>query len=300
MERCTLCGEEAELEISHVVPRFVGKRLKEDSPKPFLRNTQAPNRRLQDVPKERLLCRNCEERFSQFEDPFSRDIFTPTMEGEQLDDVVVTREHRNFCASVSWRTLVMTLRQCGSEQVTDYSDQDWLAMERREEELRTFLLDRNPHPSDLAHHLFACRSTAETEQAGLNALLNLTAGIWIRGDDEAPERLYGLAFMNGLILVTLLRSTSEMEDEWAAASTRFEAGFLWRNHHQHICDGYFGRMLKQMAQQTEDEMATMSDAQRKVIRDSFAGVDYKRWAESAHGKAVLQDYLNKKSKGNTD
>jgi len=44
----------------------------------------------------------------------------------------------------------------------------------------------------------------------------------------------------------------------------------------------------------------MSEAQRKVIRDSFAGVDYERWAESAQGKAVLQDYFNKKSKRNTD
>jgi hypothetical protein len=261
-----------------------------------LRNTQEPNHRIQDVPKERLLCRSCEERFSRSEDVFSRDIFTPAMDGEELTDVVITRQHRDFCASLAWRALVMTLRWRGGDDVADYDDDDWAAMQHREEQLRAFLLDNGPHPADLEHHLFCSRSTAETEQEGFNALLNLSAGIAVRGDGDAPERLYGLVFLNGLILITLLRSAAETHQEWCAGSTRVEPGALWRNHHQHIRDGYFGRLLNGLAQQIVDEREKMSPAQRKTVSDALAGADMKRWADSPHGKAVLQDYVNREAR----
>ena len=299
MAICALCREESDLVVSHIIPRFVGKQLKADSPNPFLRNTQRPDQRIQDVHKERLLCRSCEERFSRFEAAFSRDIFTPTMAGEQLDDLIITPEHRAFCASLAWRELVMTLSRRGNDEVSDYDEADWEAMVRRETELRAFLLGEEPHPADLRHHLFCSRSTAETEQLGLNALLNLTAGIWIRGDPEAPDRLYGLAFLNGLVLITLLRSTPEMDDEWKDGSTLIEPGVMWRNHNQAIYDGYFGRMLKGMAQQVLEEMAAMSPAQKSAIDRSLASVDVEQWLASPHGQAVLQDFLNREKFGRT-
>jgi hypothetical protein len=231
------------------------------------------------------------------EDTFSRDIFTPTMEGVELTDIVITRQHRAFCASLAWRAIVMTLRRRGGDDVADYDDDDWAAMDRREEEFRTFLLGNGTHPADLEHHLFCSRSTTKTEQDGLNALLNLTAGVAIRGDGEAPERLYGLVLLNGLILITLLRSTPETREEWRTGSTRVEPATLWRNHHQQIRDGYFGRLLKGMAQQIVDDRAKMSPAQRKVVSDALAGTNMKRWVESPHGKAVLQDYSNREAQG---
>lgn len=293
MPTCKLCQNERPLEVSHIVPRFVAKRLKTDSPNPFMRNWTEPNRRLQDAPKKRLLCRECEERFSRTEDAFSRDIFTPTMEGVLLGDVVVTREHRAFCASLLWRALVLTLERKGDADLSDYDPEDWIAMESVEADLRAFLSDKNAHPPDVEYHLFNARSTIETEQLGLNALMNLTTGIAVRGDGEAPERLYGIVFLNGLMLIGLVRSTAASRSEWADGSTRMRPGDVWRNHHQQIRDGYFGRLLKGMAQRLVDERAKMSPAQEAVVREAMERVDFEAWSKSAHGQAVIQDYRNK-------
>ncbi len=293
MAVCALCRKEADLVVSHIVPRFVSKRLKDDSPKPFLRSTKDPNRRVQDVQKQPLLCLGCEDRFNRLEDPFSRDIFTPTMNGEEIDALIVTEEHRGFCASLAWRELAVTLPRKGSDDVADYDAADWEAVERREAELRAYLLGEAPHPADLEHHLFCSRSTAETEQPGMNALFNLTAGIWVCGDSEAPDRLYGLAFLNGLIVISHVRSTPQMHDEWSSGATLIAPGATWRNHHQEIHDGYFGRMLKGMAQLTQEEMAAMSPAQKKAVEEAFASADIEKWIASPHGQAVLQDHFNR-------
>lgn len=293
MAACALCRNDRPLEVSHIVPRFVAKRLKADSPNPFLRNWTEPNRRLQDAPKKRLLCRDCEERFSRLEDPFSRDFFTPTMNGEVLDDVVVTREHRAFCASLLWRALMLTLERKGEPDLSDYDPEDWISMEAVEADLRAFLTDQSAHPSEVEYHLFNARSTTDSEQLGINALMNLTTGIAIRGDGEAPERLYGIVFLNGLILIGHVRSTVASRAEWGGGSTGMRPGDLWRNHHQQIRDGYFGRLLKGMAQQLVDERAKISSTQEAVIREAMERIDFEAWAKSPHGQAVIQDYQNK-------
>ncbi len=111
MPVCRLCRNDRELEVSHIIPQFVAKRQKADSPNPFLRNWTQPDRRLQDAPKETLLCRQCEGVFVAWRMHFAGDIFTPTMDGDVLTDVVVTREHRRFCASIDkCRASSQTLR----------------------------------------------------------------------------------------------------------------------------------------------------------------------------------------------
>jgi len=293
MPICALCRNDRPLELSHIIPRFVAKRLKTDSPNPFLRNMMEPNRRLQDAPKKRLLCRECEDRFSRLEDAFSREIFTPTMDGAMIDDLVVTREHRGFCASLVWRALVLTLERKGQPEVSDYDVEDWVAMDRVEAELRAFLLARGGHPADVEYHLFNSRSTTESDQPGVNALLNLTTGLAIRGRGDAPERLYAIVFLNGLMLVGLLRSTAQSRAEWEGGATRVRPGDLWRNHHQQIREAYFGGLLMQMAQQLVDERGNMSEAQTAVVRRAIEDIDFEEWAATPHGRAVIQDYENK-------
>lgn len=294
MPVCRLCQNDRPLELSHIVPRFVAKRLKADSPNPFLRNWTEPNRRLQDAPKETLLCRQCEERFSRLEEAFARDIFTPTMDGNVLTGVVVTREHHAFCASLLWRALVLPLERKGEPDLADYDDEDWVAMEMVESGLRAFLTGACAHPADMEYHLFNARSTTECDQQGMNALMNLTTGIAIRGDGEAPERLYAIAFLNGLILVGLVRSTPASRIEWEAGATRMRPGDFWKNHHQEIHDGYFGRLLLGMAQQLIDGRSNLNPTQAAVASNAMKTADTEAWINSPHGQAVIQDYLNRK------
>lgn len=61
--KCALCGTEAELQLSHIIPKFVGRYLKETSIG-NIRNHALSERVVQDIEKHYLLCHECEELFS--------------------------------------------------------------------------------------------------------------------------------------------------------------------------------------------------------------------------------------------
>src|SRR6266851_9905170 len=78
---CRLCGTETALIQSHAIPAFASRWLKQTSATGFLRGFHVPNQRMQDFPTLRLLCRECEQRFSASEKQFAEFVFVPFHEG---------------------------------------------------------------------------------------------------------------------------------------------------------------------------------------------------------------------------
>lgn len=76
-EICALCNQESELRESHIIPKFVFDYIKETSATGYLRNVTSINRRLQDGPKRKLLCHDCEQKFSIAEKYFAETVFSP-------------------------------------------------------------------------------------------------------------------------------------------------------------------------------------------------------------------------------
>jgi len=74
---CRLCLECPAIENSHVIPSFVFRPIKSDSPTGYFRNPNNPNRRLQDGDKLQLLCPQCEQRFGNAESEFATNVFLP-------------------------------------------------------------------------------------------------------------------------------------------------------------------------------------------------------------------------------
>lgn len=111
---CRLCGEVRELQNSHVIPAFVVRWIKETSATPYLRSAESPNLRKQDIGTTKLLCKECEGRFSYYEDLFARKIFNPYV-GEELDQKGCGGGHikefeygdwlLKFAISLQWRML---------------------------------------------------------------------------------------------------------------------------------------------------------------------------------------------------
>ena len=62
--KCRLCQIESELEISHFIPKFVGKWIKKTSITGFLREHNEVHKRAQDISKDHWLCDSCEDLFS--------------------------------------------------------------------------------------------------------------------------------------------------------------------------------------------------------------------------------------------
>jgi hypothetical protein len=78
---CVLCGLKPPIEESHIVPKFVFKRLKYGSPLDSLRNSENVNKTYQDGWKGDYLCADCEARFSKWEDWFVKAVYDPFRAG---------------------------------------------------------------------------------------------------------------------------------------------------------------------------------------------------------------------------
>lgn len=101
---CPLCRVNTDLRESHIIPRFVFDWLIESSATGYIRLGLAPNLRVQDGFKQRLLCGECEARLSAWESDTARVVFRPY---HQDTSAVITYGpwFAKFCASVCWRIL---------------------------------------------------------------------------------------------------------------------------------------------------------------------------------------------------
>jgi hypothetical protein len=146
---CKLCLKEEELQESHILPSFVYKWLKETSATGYLRFGQAPNKRVQDGYKEYWLCRQCEQRLNAWETQFAKNVFHPINEQGGVK-VPYGEWLLKFCASVSWRTLLMMKEK---DYLTDFSDTQREAVDAALSKWAAFLLGKAPSPDRFEQHM---------------------------------------------------------------------------------------------------------------------------------------------------
>ena len=105
--KCALCQQEKELQLSHIIPKFAGRYLKETSIG-NIRNQENPNRTVQDIEKHYLLCHDCEELFSASERYFSQTIFYPYLRDHE-QEFSYSNQLFYFITSLSWRSLYLDI-----------------------------------------------------------------------------------------------------------------------------------------------------------------------------------------------
>lgn len=82
MTTCAYCGTNPPIENSHVVPAFIVRYLKKNSPEKFIMNSWAL-RTIQDALKGPYLCGTCDNvTFSAWESHFKRAVFDPVLDGK--------------------------------------------------------------------------------------------------------------------------------------------------------------------------------------------------------------------------
>jgi hypothetical protein len=167
--QCRLCRREAELRNSHIVPAFVFRWLKDTSATGYLRGAVNPNRRIQDGPKEPMLCADCEQKFSTYEKQFAENIFTKYVR-EDLDERGVASGRvqmpygpwlLSFVLSVQWRIVDSNVTDKAFRSLMTAKQAD--SFERICETWRQFLLEkrRDSGPSD--HHLIFLQSMSSAK-----------------------------------------------------------------------------------------------------------------------------------------
>ncbi|AUO23201.1 hypothetical protein [Pseudomonas sp. NC02] len=146
--QCKLCGSAGELKLSHFIPKFVGKWVKETSATGFIRFNGDINKRAQDIAKDYWLCGVCEQLFSGWEREFANRIFYPFVKGE-ADSVSYGDWLAKFCASISWRTLSY-MRHLNVRGDTEQSEKEALALNG----LANFILGNSKSPGIYEQHIF--------------------------------------------------------------------------------------------------------------------------------------------------
>jgi 5-methylcytosine-specific restriction endonuclease McrA len=142
---CGLCGAKKELRLSHIIPKFIVKWLKDTSASGFLR-TGDTGYRIQDTFKINLLCQDCEELFSAWETYFAEQIFYPFQDGKTklpYDDRL-----NKFMLSIAWRLLRVHVYELVDDPIrrgyTETALEKW----------KDYLLDKTKELKPYENHIF--------------------------------------------------------------------------------------------------------------------------------------------------
>lgn len=227
---CALCREYERQEISHIIPAFVYKKLRQLSPSGFSRTTLNPNRRVQDGEKYPLLCPNCEDLFSVWEKKFAENVFHPYYASQKNTFSFNYDEwFLKFLVSISYRSLVNKLE---NEGVDDHSKLCVKNMREAKGIWKDFLLNKRKNIGLYRQYFLILPIQTETESLFLkynNGLFNfylLTATdantIFAKDDSEAYLiTKFGECF----VIATLIDSNPS---QWKSLVTKSTGGiFKW-------------------------------------------------------------------------
>src|SRR6185437_6141497 len=104
-DACRLCAQKAPLVLSHVIPRFAVKWLKETSATGYFRNLTSKVRQ-QETKRPRLLCSNCEQLLGRDEKRFAEAIFVPYHQQPRPTSFTYEEWFLRFLVGLHWRALV--------------------------------------------------------------------------------------------------------------------------------------------------------------------------------------------------
>lgn len=149
---CRLCGLNPAIENSHVIPAFVFRAIRSDSPTGFFRNPNHPNQRLQDGDKLALLCICCEQRFGEAERQFANGVFSEFHLNDQ-DQFRYGPWLHYFMTSLAWRTLILDLPGLIADAANPPSALDRLVS--ASEMMRNYLLGAHNLAGSLRNHALA-------------------------------------------------------------------------------------------------------------------------------------------------
>jgi len=140
---CLLCLKKEPLQNGHVIPKFAYLWHNKSGQGP-LRNLALPNKRIQDGYKKLLMCRNCENVFSRWENLFCEKMFKPHQNNTDQSVFYYQDWLLKFAVSLAWRVLnfINPNLELFQKEIRNASI-TW----------RDFLLNKSSHPSGFEQHL---------------------------------------------------------------------------------------------------------------------------------------------------
>ena len=203
-KKCALCGEEKELQLSHIIPKFVGRYLKQTSIG-NIRSQENPNKIIQDIEKHSLLCHDCEELFSASERYFANSVFYP-YHRDKVDTIAYNEQLFYFITSLSWRSLYL--------DIIDYVREGELKLDVLEKMIesdglmREYLLGKRTDIGNIEHHIFFFERIESVNAPEDNPYFTGNPHVTVHRSltsysGYADNTIYTISNLMGIIIVTL-------------------------------------------------------------------------------------------------
>lgn len=275
---CAFCGDQAKLKESHVLPAFVYRWLRRRGTG-HIRHSENPNRRVQDGLKLKLLCGDCERRFSRFETAFATKVFHPWHDGTHR----ISYENwlLKFCVSVSWRVLTYALAHGRGH---DYTTEQQTLLRRADQRWRAFLNDEVPHPAEFEQHMlifdFVKETTVRDLPSNFNRYMTGAVTLDIVGSDRSVMTFAKL----GRFLIFGMIQKGPVK--WEGTKIHVKDGLIKPD--KFVVPAGLLDLFKEKAGIASDAIALMSPAQKaKVDANVMQNLD--SFLESDHFAAIAAD-----------
>lgn len=258
---CPLCRKNRQLVRSHIIPSFVIRLLKAKS---ALRNSISPNKRIQDYIKLPLLCSSCEGRLSKWETRAYEEIFLPLSDSSSaINGIRYGPWALRFAVSISWRVLIYHFMQYGLPYLTN--GQKAKANEALET-WRRFLLGELPNPGQFEQHLLPFNLIKEHSVSNLSPFMNryiMTTLDMAIGYSQRSVTVY--AKMGRILLFGLVQKYAA--NRWKRTKLHVNSGSIVPT--TYCIPTEILEFINERANESARSLASLSDKQRKVIRESI-------------------------------
>ena len=288
---CKLCGTNAELKESHIVPKSIYKWIKDTSATGYFRNLKNPNVRLQDGLKMYLLCENCEQKFGIYEKWFKEKIFLKAVEQNNLEPIPLTFNYDDklfyFILSVWWRTIQFSLDDKELQQ-----SKYWKLLLRCEKELRDYL-HNNHYPKKFDKIYLVSTGyvkDAPPEYKRLNAFFTRDIRPFIMFDNES------CFFSLKIPCLWFFGNLTGIDEKKIIHADISPTGGLFSTEELILKEPHILNFMQQQIHVAHEKSKEISDKQQQIILKDIQK-NPKRFAESKSAEAMRLDNLRESELG---
>lgn len=278
--RCALCGLESELQLSHIVPRFVGRKLIETSPG-NIRYSNNPNLAPQDIEKHYLLCQNCKELFSAKERAFANLIFYPWQDKkERIFKYDINLSY--FIISLSWRSLYLDLAEfCTNEQL---EKDKLLILFNAEREMRNLLLGNSNSLYQIENHMFFLDRIENAYNVEMGKYPSVAMHRSISSYTSCYEdTLYTISNLMGILIVTFYNKGKE--EIWRNTNVNYGDGIICVENQ--YMESVVGNDITHWMNVIEQSQKDISTKQHEKIQSKLRKLD-----DNIKDYPIYQDFID--------
>lgn len=280
MGQCALCRQNKELQLSHIVPHFVGRKLIKTAPS-NIRITNEPNKVAQDIEKHFLLCHDCEELFSVKERWFSNTIFNPRQDnGETVFDYDENLTY--FIISLSWRSLYLDLEEYACDP--DFNKDILMILFRAEQTMRDYLLGKRQDIDTIENHIFffdwiqSIQNLDASQHPSVAMHRSISSYTAYNG-----KTAFTVSNLMGILVVTFY--SMDANESWVNTKIEVGNGTIEAKNQEMV--SVVGQEIQHWMSQAEKAQQNLSETQRKKIQDKMQalGDDIKNYP-------IFQDWVD--------